>query len=386
MAPPIMRRSPPLRLALPVLAVFLLLLFAACTPNNPQSTFDAAGPVAKDQRDLFLFIFWAAVAVFVVVEGLLIYAVIRYRRRPGQGTPRPVHGNRNLEIAWTIAPAIVLIIIAVPTIDVILETGNTPQECEEAGISEDCLRVNVIAHQWWWEFEYPDYGLVTANELHIPAGSVIDLSLDSGDVLHSFWVPKLAGKTDVVPRGDNSMWFQADEAGTFDGLCAEFCGISHAQMRFRVVAHPDPSKDISAEPCGYEPCPQEEFIDWVTAQRQEASTPGPGDDVAIRGERLFAIKGCVLCHTIRPLEAGGMQTSEGVTVKGPDLTHFASRGTLAAGILENTRESVRRWLQDPDDVKPGNLMSREAPVYNALISPLTAADIEELSLYLLSLK
>jgi len=377
------RRSPPriIVLLLPLLALFLV---GACTPDHPQSTFDAAGPVANDQRFLFLFIFWAAVAVFIAVEGALIYALFRFRRKPGQGLPEQVHGNQPLEIAWTIAPAIILIVIAVPTVMVLLETQRTPEECTN-GNTEECINVEVIAHQWWWEFRYPDNGgVVTANELHMPAGKKVNFLMDSTDVLHSFWVPKLGGKTDVVPQGSNFMWLQADEAGTFQGQCAELCGISHANMRFLVMAHP--TADIPCVPGQHQPplvrdstnlvdgCPTDSFEEWVAAQQAEAAAPAT--EGAQRGQQVFQAKGCIACHTIRGTQAAG-------TV-GPDLTHFGSRATLAAGMLANEPQNVERWLRDPDDIKPGNIMSRLAPVYNP--PSLDLADIAELSAYLGSLQ
>ena len=378
----------PLRVFAPLLGLLALLLVSACTPSHPQSTFDAAGPVAADQRFLFLFIFWVAVAVFVVVEGALIYTVIRYRRRRGQGMPEQVHGNRPMEIGWTIAPAIVLVIIAVPTIMVLLDTQTTPEECEN-GDTEKCINVEVIGHQWWWEFRYPDNGdLITANELHMPAGKTVNFLLDSSDVLHSFWVPKLGGKTDVFPAGGNQMWLKATEAGTFQGQCAELCGISHANMRFMVMVHP--TQEISCVAGENQPplvavstsalqngCPINTFEEWVDEQLA-ASTPEetPG---AKRGEALFLSKGCVACHTIRgnPVAAGKI---------GPDLTHFGSRSTLGAGMLTNTPQNLEQWLTDPDEIKPGNIMTRDAPVYNGELEPLDLADIVELSAYLRSLQ
>ena len=383
-----MTRHFPLRIILPLLLLLALFLISACTPSHPQSTFDAAGPVAADQKFLFLFIFWAAVAVFVVVEGMLIYTLIRYRRRRGQGMPEQVHGNRPLEIAWTIAPALVLVVIAVPTITVLLDTQITPDECEN-GDTEKCINVEVIGHQWWWEFRYPDNGgLITANELHMPAGKKVNFLLDSSDVLHSFWVPKLGGKTDVLPRAGNQMWLEASEAGTFQGQCAELCGISHANMRFMVMVHP--TEQIPCEPGRHEPplvtgntanldrgCPTNTFEEWVA---QESSEAVPSELPGVqRGEELFLSKGCVACHTIRgnPVAAGKI---------GPDLTHFGSRATLGAGMLANTPVNLERWLADPDDVKPGNIMTRDAPVYTGELEPLDLADIVELSAYLESLQ
>ena len=380
MEPPVNRRPFPLRSVLIALPVIVLLLLVACTPSHPQSTFDTAGPVAEKQRTLFLFIFWMAVAVFVVVEAVLVYTIIHYRRRPGEGMPKQTHGNLKLEIAWTIVPAIVLVVIAVPTIDLILETGGTPSECKGEPAVEECLLVNVTGHQWWWEFDYPQLGLVTANELHVSAGTTVFLSLDSADVLHSFWVPKLAGKTDMVPMSVNTMWLRASEAGTFEGQCAELCGFSHAKMRLRIIAHP--SEGILCEGGQYEPCPGDEFGDWVAGQLPDAEQPTLGTPQK-KGEELFTAKQCFICHTIRgnPLALGTI---------GPDLTHFASRDTLAAGVLENDPEGegLREWLRDPDAVKPANIMWRDAAVYDGDQPDLflTRADIEELVAYLVSLK
>ena len=336
-----------------LLLVSFLLFSAACTPGDPQSTFDAAGEVSRSQLNLFYIIFWAAVFVFVAVEGLLIYAVIRFRRKPGQGDPEQVHGNRRLEIAWTVAPAIVLAVIAVPTIITILDLSSPPKG--------ESINVNVIAHQWWWEFEYPDLNIVTANELHIPVGKVVNIKLESNDVIHSFWVPKLAGKQDVVPNNINEIWLNADEPGVYFGQCAEFCGVAHAYMRFRVIAEP-----------------QEEFDRWAEDFLRPAMQP---KGVAIDGAALFTQKGCIACHTIQdnPIARGTI---------GPDLTHFGIRTTLAAGVLEKDRfgENLTRWLRDPDDVKPGNIMARDAPVYQNPELALSNFDIAALGVYLRGLK
>ena len=382
-----MSRRLPLHLIFLASVLFILFLSGACTPSHPQSTFDAAGPIAEDQRFLFLFIFWVAVAVFVIVVGALIFTVFRYRRRPGQGIPNQVHGNQPLEIAWTIVPAIILIVIAVPTVTTILDNSDIPDE----GIN-----VNVTGHQWWWEFDFPDHGgLITANELHIPAGEDIIFALDSGDVQHSFWVPKLGGKTDIFPMEGNRMWLRADEAGTFRGQCAELCGTSHARMRFRVIAHPTDTILCNADE--HQPCPEESFESWVAAQQEMAVVPTAADVPANRGKNLFA-SNCAFCHTIRPAIAPGWptldkdnnivvdSTGQPILLKGPDLTHFASRTTLAAGVLENDYSNVERWLQDPDDVKPANLMSGQAVIYRNPESSLSAADISELVAYLQSLK
>jgi len=378
------------------LAISFLVILAACTPDDPQSTFGTAGPVAERQKDLFIIIFWVAVAVFVVVEGILVYAAIRFRRREGQGIPKQTHGHKWLEIGWTIAPAVVLAAIAVPTISAIFFTADAPSRFPTAvAPSGEEMRVKVTAHQWWWEFEYfteeeldkekadlekvklgeldraeahkAEPFLVTANELHIPVGKVVNLDFESEDVIHSFWVPKLAGKVDVIPTHTNTMWLIADEEGTFLGQCAEFCGIAHANMRFRVIAESE-----------------EEFDEWV-ANFQLPTIPAAGEVRA-----LFVSRGCLFCHTIGKNIATGWPGPGDRTITGPDLTHFGLRDTLAAGIRDNTPENLTEWLSNPDAVKPGNRMKEFAPAYSDdpkfANFALNEKDIAELVAYLSSLK
>ena len=323
------------RLSMLVLPLGLAVVAAGCFPDHPQSTFEAAGPVAQEQLDLFYITFWVAVFVFVVVQGALLYAVFRFRRRAGSNEmPKQTHGNTRLEVAWTIAPTLLLAVIAVPTVATIFSTANAPEG--------EVLNVTVTAHQWWWEFDYTDLGISTANELHVPVGKNVDLKLESKDVIHSFWIPKLAGKVDVVPSNTNTMWFRADESGEFYGQCAEFCGTAHAQMRFRVFAQP-----------------QAEFDAWVEGIRAE---PAEATGLAAQGADLFVNKGfagtlkgesvvgqrCAVCHTV-----------EGQPIRGdvgPNLTHVGSRKTLAAGIIDNNEENLRNWVRNPDEIKPGVAM------------------------------
>ena len=336
------------------------LLLVGCTPSHNQSTFDTSGPVAESQLYLFYWIFWAAIVVFVVVVGVLLYAIIRFRRRPGDPDPPQFHGNKPLEIAWTLAPVIVLAIVAVPTIDIIFYNANSPSPAEEGG-----MLVEVVAHQWWWEFKYahpddPEATVVTANELHIPVDEVVNVTLDSKDVLHSFWIPKIAGKVDVVPNNLNKMWIQADEAGEYYGQCAEFCGIAHANMRFRVIAES-----------------KADFDAWLGKQ----ASPGfeSIDPLVMEGKTLFeGSAGCFACHTI-----SGSKRSRGT--RGPDLTHLAGRGHIAAGLIENTQANLRKWIENPDAVKPGNIMGTEAPVYTDPDKKLTEPEISALVAYLMSL-
>ena len=187
-----------------------------------MSTFDAKGPVAERQLILLVALFWICLVVFILVVGALLYAAIKFREKPGQGIPEQVHGNTKLEITWTVIPSVLLAIVAVPTVISTFYISSPPN-------GED-IRINVEANQWWWEIEYPESGVVTANEIHIPVGKAVGVYLDSPDVLHSFWVPKLAGKMDIIPGKTTYMWLQADEPGNYYGQCAEFCGESHTYM------------------------------------------------------------------------------------------------------------------------------------------------------------
>ena len=360
--------------------VAAILALMACTPSHPQSTFDAAGPVAEKQLDLFLIIFWAAVGVFVVVAGALLYTVIRFRRRAGsEEMPVQTHGNAPLEIGWTIAPALVLLVIAVPTIYYIFDIAKTPPP--------GALEINVTGHQWWWEFEYPGLNVVTANEMHVPVDRPVKLNLRSDDVIHSFWIPKLAGKQDVIPNNVNPMRFTARKKdidtdtwpAEFFGQCAEFCGVAHANMRVRVFVEES----------------QEAFDAWVGKYQELAKRPPPTEGEAAEGYRVFASRGCLLCHTnTGPAPAAVRQSLQESFERGeqrfpaPNLTNFGTRTTLAAGILENDPRGANlfKWLRDPDEVKPGNRMSQLFFVYNDPDSRLTDQDISALTAYLLSLK
>ena len=338
------------------MAGLLIGLFAACTPSHPQSTFDTSGPVARDQLALFWVILWAGVFVFVAVMAALLYAALKYRRKPGQGDPEQIHGHRTLEIAWTVAPAIILAVVAVPSIIAIFETTNSPLSAEEGG-----LVVEVIGHQWWFEFRYPGHEFKTANELHIPVDEVVNVKLDSADVIHSFWIPKIAGKVDMIPNNDNTLWLQADETGHFLGQCAEFCGVAHADMRFTVVVET-----------------REEFDAWLAEQAMPPVQPL--DPLAMEGQAVFLSTeaGCRGCHTIDGTKARG--------VTGPNLTHFASRGHFAGATMESTQENLRRWLEHPETMKSGNLMARDGVVYNTPARALTEPQVSALIAYLRSLK
>jgi cytochrome c oxidase subunit 2 len=329
--------------------VALAVIAAACAPNASQSALEPAGPYAQEGYDLFVPVFWVAVGIFVIVEGILLLFVMRYRHRKKRAAmPPQVHGNTRLEIGWTILPTLILAGVAVPTVATIWELAAEPEG--------DVLQVTVLAHQWWWEFDYPEQGIITANELHIPTDRPVYLTMCAvglgyeqqiapstcqeqpaaiGDaVIHSFWVPELAGTQDVIPGRTTYLTIQADEPGTYEGQCKEFCGLSHAYMKAVVVAH---------EPA--------DFDAWVAEQQAPAAPPPPGEAQAGLGVFLAT---CTACHAI-----AGLQDPNGnplIANGGPNLTHFESRQCFAGCMLANTDENLRRWLQDPPAVKAGSWM------------------------------
>ncbi|MFN8532415.1 MAG: cytochrome c oxidase subunit II [Dehalococcoidia bacterium] len=313
--------------AVRVLALLVpaVLLLSACS-TDPQNIFDAKSDFTVMIADLFWQIIWWAIGVFIVVEAALLYAIYRYRRRPGQGLPPQTHGNSRLEMAWTIAPALVLASIAVPTVQGIFRTYEVPT-------GPDVVNIEVIGHQYWWEYRYPDNNVITASELHVPAGRTVVLHIRSADVIHSYWVPKLAAKRDAIPGHTNTLWFKTDAIGVYDGQCAEFCSLQHANMRLKVFVQD-----------------QATFNQWLQANARPAVQP-TGD--VQQGSQLVLQGTCAGCHTIDGTNARG-QT-------GPNLSHFGSRTTIAGGMLANTPENLDHWLEDPQAIKPGSLMSAKVP-------------------------
>jgi cytochrome c oxidase subunit 2 len=313
------------RLRAAVSAGLVAVLASACGNEElPQNTLDPEGPVARQLDELIDPVFVVAGLVFVLVQGLVLYVAVRYRRRSEDEAPKQVHGNVKAEIGWTIAPAVILLVVGVFTVVTVFEINETP-----AG--PGVVKVTVTGRQWWWKYEYPGRNVVTANEMHIPTGQKVDVTLLSDDVVHSFWPPKLAGKVDVVPNRVNKMVIEATTPGTYFGQCAEFCGISHANMRLVVVAH-TPA----------------EFERWVASNAAAASLPDPEDEPeAAAGAAAFRARGCASCHTVKGFAAGEV---------GPDLTHFAQRETFAGAIFPNDERNLRAWLRDPPAEKPGSIM------------------------------
>jgi cytochrome c oxidase subunit 2 len=266
-------------------------------------------------------------SIFVVVAGLLAYAVVRFRRRANDdGTePAQIYGSGPVEAAWTTVPFLIVTVLT-------LSTARVIQEIQDAHKPASAVEVQVIGHQWWWEFRYPKLGIVTANELHVPVSSTARplptfLDLRSADVVHSFWVPRLAGKTDLIPNRINTMWIEPERAGLFVGQCAKYCGTQHAKMLLRVYADTP-----------------EDFDRWA---RQQAK-PAQEDPTVAAGRLVFERTACINCHAIQGTVANGRF--------GPDLTHLMSRDTLASGALSNSSEGLRAWIKSPDQYKPGALM------------------------------
>jgi cytochrome c oxidase subunit 2 len=346
--------------------VLASVLLSACGGNG-LSILDPQGPVADKEAGLFWFILIVATVVFVVVETILIVSIIRYRERPNSPMPKQIHGNNTIEILWTVAPSIFLFAVLIGTIYTMFSL-NQP-----AG---PALNIKVEAHQWWWQFTYENDGNVTtADELVVPTNTVVHLDLESQNVIHSFWVPELTGKTDVIPGHANTKWFEATNPGTYPGECAEFCGLEHAEMKFSVIAK-SPN----------------DYMTWLSGQQQAAEKSTSSN--AMAGEQIFTTTGgCVGCHGIVGVDLTSFNQPN--TFIGPNLTHFGSRRTIAGGVLswnpqscvvKGTGSSAQivneqscglwQWLHDPQGIKPGNDMA---------IGQLTDTQIAQLVAYLESL-
>jgi cytochrome c oxidase subunit II len=298
----------------------LVLLAGGCAWGGPMSTVVPASDFARSILGVYAIITWATGLIGLTVFVALGYILVRYRARPDAPLPAQIRGHTFLELAWTIVPALVLLVIAIPTIQIIFRTQS--QAAPPGG-----LAVQVRGWQWWWEFRYPDLDVVTANELHLPVGRTIVIHLEGPDVIHSFWVPHLGGKRDVVPGRHNRIVLTPDRPGEHWGQCAEFCGASHANMGMRVIVQP-----------------AAEFDAWVARQK---AAPAEPSGLAAEGKAIFAKSACVGCHTIDGVSAGML---------GPNLTHFGGRTMLAAGMWPNTPDNVAAWVREPQRLKPGAKM------------------------------
>jgi cytochrome c oxidase subunit II len=421
------------------------MMLAGCEAggNYPQTTFRPVSAFGDALNQVFYNTLGWTMGILILVLGLILYATFRFRERPETPHPEQIHGNTRLEIAWTIAPALIVVFIGVPTVQTIFETQRRPPD--------DALVVEVIGHQWWWEFRYPEYGIVTANQMWLPTNRPVSLQMHSSDVIHSFWIPRIGGKRDVNPlprvaEGQpaphkNYLLFNIREPGHYLGQCAEFCGESHAIMRMTVMAVEQP-----------------EFDDWVRRMRQEAAAPTavaaapvdavpadtavaaqaagqavagqavadtvvpgqaadaqpaadqpaaltaqpaegvrvgqirpptgagnpfvpPVDEVALQreGERIFLGAACVACHQVAGTTATGLL--------GPALTNYGERPWVGAGAAPNDLESVIQWIRDPHSMKPGTLMPGTIRGGGGMPpTGLTDAEVHAIAVYLLSLK
>ena len=329
-------RGPVRRLAGAALAAAALLL-GGCAAL-PQDVLAPHGTVARMELGLIERSLGIMVGVAAAVYIPLAYILLRYRERPGDGRATGTsEGNTLLEGVWTVLPFVLLVVLALPTFRDTFRLATLP--------SGPAVDVTVVGHQWWWEFDYPAYGIVTADEMHIPAGAVIDITLRSADVIHAFWVPTLAGKQDAIPGLDLHMWLEADRPGVYPGQCAEFCGLSHALMRFDVVAQSPAA-----------------FQSWVSGMQHPVTAPQ--SSLASEGEVLFAQLGCAGCHTIQGTSAQGKV--------GPNLTGIGSRRVIVAGALANNPADLGQWLHDPASIIPGTVMPSFPNLNGSQLQAITA--------------
>jgi cytochrome c oxidase subunit 2 len=418
------------------LTAALALALAACNAKEyPNSIFERHTEFNREVLSLWHSLFFWAAIVFVLVEVGLIWVIWRYRRREGQPAPKHVHGNTTLEITWTAIPAVILVFIAVPTVRAIFRT--------QAKSVPSALQVEVIGHQWWWEFRYPEYGVVTANELYLPIGRTVNFKLTTADVLHSFWIPRLGGKRDLISNHVNYLWFTPDsiDVNAWNGSCNEYCGESHANMRFRAftvtpaefdgwIAHmksPAVFGAVAAAPVatlpaapGVKPMTPGATGGPAAAQASGPTTPqgAPVTEVsytgypldkmpayavpnspvpsnlawndglvgdATRGQQIYSRSACIGCHLI-----AGNPMSVGVI--GPALTHVGSRLTIAAGLFPNDAKHLARWIKNSREMKPGVIMptlgkGEYDPILKTTVtSGLTDQEIADIVAYLQALK
>lgn len=450
--------SRPRRLLTAALPAVAAVTLTACNASYPNSIFHNHTDFNRDVGVLWSILLWLGTAVFIFVEGILLYTIFRYRRRSDSDRPEHVHGNTTLEILWTAIPALILVFIAVPTVTTIFKT--------QAKAKADALQVEVIGHQWWWEFRYPQYKITTANELYLPLGRTVNFTLRTQDVLHSFWIPQMGGKRDLIANHPNYLWFTPDSVGeqAWNGFCVEYCGASHANMRFRTfTVTPDqfaawaahqasPAVFGAVAPAPAAPAPATPGATTPPATTPPAATPAsatpaaaaPGAAIAAaadsskspaqvaggavtvqqagfvafprermpahtvpttpipeglryndalvgnaeRGRALLSAGAgsCMGCHMIN-----GNPVMMGMV--GPNLTHIATRSTIAGGLFTNDAKHLARWIKNARAMKPGIIMptlgkGETDPVTKAVVPPsgLTDEQIADIVAYLQALK
>jgi cytochrome c oxidase subunit 2 len=300
-------------------------------PLSPTNIFNPNGTPAQSIFGLSMLVLSVTLVIFLIVGGLLLYALIKYRSRPQDidREPPQIYGSNQIELSWTVIPILIVVTLFLTTTRVVLET-------EAIQKPSSAMDVTVIGHQFWWEYRYPKLGVVTANELHVPVSDPAKptptyLTMSSADTDHSFWVPRLAGKKDVIPNKINVMWIDPQQPDLYLGQCAQYCGTQHALMLLRVYVQSP-----------------EDFAAWIEQQKKPALQDFGGNSAAAEGQTVFMHNACINCHTIAGTPATGRF--------GPDLTHLASRDTIASGPIKNTPENLRKWIDDPNSMKPGCLM------------------------------
>jgi cytochrome c oxidase subunit 2 len=334
----------------------LLALLAAC--SDPLTTIDPKSDNTNEIHTVYVIFFWLAMVVFVGIMALTLILAVWYRERPGR-VARQIHGNTRLEVLWTIVPIVIVLIMIVPSWRAIAATTASPPE--------GSMEIRAVAKQWWFEFRYDlnDDGVyddvITANELHIEVDRPVHIVLPSEDVIHSLWSPQLFGKVDMVPGHENDLWFTPNTAReeAYAGQCAEFCGTSHANMRFRVFVHD-----------------QAGFAAWLANETADAVEPT--SDLGRQGQEIFLRSACIGCHTVNGTIAAGRI--------GPDLTHLGSRETIAAGVLDNSVDNLVDWIANPSDFKPGIDPQDDSRFMPAFEGSLQPDEIRAIAQYLRELK
>lgn len=337
------------------LVSLLALLLGGCGKAF-QSTLIPQGEVAKMQYDLLLLSSAIMVFVVLIVTAIFIYVIVKFRQKKGQEhvIPRQVEGNHKLEIIWTVIPILLLLVLAVPTVTYTFKLADV-KPAEKKELAKDTLVVDVTAHLYWWEFAYKGDKVITSEDLVIPTGKKVYLNLKGADIKHAFWVPSLAGKMDTNPENTNKMWLEADKAGTYNGFCAEFCGPSHSLMQFKVKA-----------------VNESEFKDWVASMKKQDGKQPVATSQEQEGQQIFQ-KSCIGCHAV---DANDPRPAAARVA--PNLANFGDR-EMVAGVLDHNEENIKKWLKDPENVKPGNKMTGK-------YGNLTDEQIDALTAYLSSLK
>lgn len=340
-----------------LLPLALTLLLSACGGVNARDTLNPAGDAAAISAWFFWLYMIVDVVIFIIVGGGFVYAIARFRKKPGDDdTPNlELHGNAKLELIWTIIPTLVILVLTTITIAGVFEISADPSK------EQNLLEIDVIGKQWWWEYDYKQHGFSTANEMHVEEEQRVLLNLTSADVMHAFWVPRISGKRDATPGRTYPLSFKAyavnGEVTEFLGQCAELCGASHARMGIKLFVHPKTGENS--------------FANWIKTQQAQAREPvSPLEE---QGKQVFKTKGCVACHSI----SGVAELAQRSRTTGPDLTHVGSRTSIVANSLPNSVENLAKWVKDPQSIKEAALMSNLG---------LTLEESNAVATYLFSLK